>query len=114
MKEREVKMLSEEDANSLINDKLKEILDSYGKKAYLLTQEILLLSKTLDKEQQSRMIYLSEWNNYHSRPTVSAMRNLINRRNENGFNEVVSKDGKLWMIDEQKYFEWRKNRDADS
>lgn len=103
-------MLSAEETNELIEERKKEMLDSYGRKAYMLMSEILFLQGSLQEQKTSRMIYLSEWDKYHTKPTISAMRNLICRRKENGFDAVVSKDGKLWLIDEQKYFEWRKRR----
>lgn len=103
-------MLTIEDTNSLIENRMKEMLDTYGKKAYLLAQEILMLQKSISQEKPTRMIYLSEWGKYYSRPTVSAMRNLIARRSDNGFNKVCQKDGKLWLINEQAYLAWRDQR----
>lgn len=105
-------MLSVEDTNELIEERKKEMLDTYGRKAYMLMSEILMLNNSLHESPQTRMIYLSEWDKYHTKPTIKAMRNLIARRKENGFDEVVSKDGKLWLIDEQKYFRWRKKRNG--
>ena len=104
-------MLTAEDTNNIIEERMKEMLDTYGRKAYMLMSEILMLKNSLQQQVTTRLIYLSEWDKYHSKPTISAMRNLINRRKENGMEEygVLSKDRKLWLIDEQKFFEWRKS-----
>lgn len=106
-------MLSAEVTKDIIEERKKEMLDTYGRKAYMLMSEILMLQNSLHQEKQTRMIYLSEWDKYYTKPTIKAMRNLIARRKENGFDKVVRKDGKLWMIDEQEYLEWRKNRSKD-
>jgi len=101
-------------AEEIIEERKKEMLNTFGKKAYLLMSEILILQDKIRKKTESRKIYLTEWNKYYSKPTVKALRNLISRRYENGFNDVVSKDGKLWLIDEQKYFEWREKRNGNN
>lgn len=104
-------MLTTEETRQIIEERKKDMLENYGKKAYMLMSEILMLEQSLlNKPKESRLIYLAEWNVYHTRPTISAMRNLIAKRHENGFDEVCQKDGKLWLIDEQKYFKWREQR----
>lgn len=73
--------------------------------------EILTLERSLtETKPKTRFIQPVDWKNYHDKPTLSALRNLIARRKENGFERVLKRDGKLWYIDEQKYFEWKENR----
>lgn len=73
--------------------------------------EILTLERSLNEAKpKTRYIQPTDWNDYHEKPTLSALRNLIARRKTNGFDKVLKRDGKLWYIDEQKYFEWKENR----
>lgn len=83
--------------------------------AKIATLEILTLERSLNEAKpQTRFIQPVDWNKYHDKPTLSALRNLINRRKENGFEKVLKRDGKLWYINEQKYFEWKENRFAET
>ncbi len=103
--------LSREDTQKLIDRNLKEIETAYGSHARLLAAELLTLEKSLHTaEKETRYIKLTEWNLYHPSPSVSALRNYINERHKNGFDKVLEREGKLWYIDENKYFEWKKSR----
>lgn len=103
--------LSKEETQKLIDRNLKELAINYGEHARLLAAETLTLEKSLHKtEKETRYIPVPDWNMYHASPTVSAIRNYINKRNKNGFDKVLKRDGKLWYIDENKFFEWKKAR----
>lgn len=79
--------------------------------AKIAVLEILTFERSLNEAKpQTRYIQPVDWNKHHNKPTLSALRNLINRRKENGFEKVLKRDGKLWYINEQKYFEWKENR----
>ena len=60
----------------------------------------------------TRYIPVPSWNKYHEWPTVGGLRNLINKKDENGFAKVVKKVGKRVLIDEAAFFEWIDNRAA--
>ena len=103
--------LTKEETQKLIDRNLKELEITYGAHAKLLAAEILTLEKRLHcSEKETRYIPVPDWNMYHANPTVSAIRNYINNRRNNGFDSVLKRDGKLWYIDENKFFEWKKAR----
>lgn len=107
--------LSKEETQKLIDRNLKEIEIAYGSNARLLAAELLTLERNLHTaEKETRYIPVPDWNMYHASPTVSAIRNYINNRHKNGFNKVLKRDGKLWYIDENKFFEWKKARFRDT
>lgn len=102
--------LTSEEKKELIEEKIKAMEKLYGKAAKILTLEIINLTNDLNEKTQTRYIALPDWNLYHRKPTVSAIRNYITQRKTNGFDDVLRKDGKLWYIDEAKFFEWKENR----
>ena len=80
-----------------INTKIKDGEKKYGKDFKFLVLEIINLEKMLHpeqkEEQQSRLIPLARWNDYHDFPTVSALRQYKFRMNFNGFDEVIEHGG---------------------
>lgn len=102
--------LTSDEIKEVVKAKLDYIKGSYGTPAYLIVKEILDLKSRLSGSQTTRYIPVPQWNQYHKSPTVSAIRNYINNRHNNGFDKVLKRDGKLWYIDEQKYFEWKEEK----
>ena len=76
-----------------INTKIKDGEKKYGKDFKFLVLEIINLEKMLHpeqkEEQQSRLIPLVKWNEYHPDPSIKALRMLVFRKNENGFDKVI-------------------------
>lgn len=103
--------LSKTDREELIKEKITQIDKQYGKSAKLLVLEIINLQKDL-VECPSRRIPLPDFNLYHRKPTVSAIRNYIANRQNNGLEKsgALIKQGKLWELDENKFFKWYENR----
>lgn len=103
--------LTKEETQLLIDEKIESVEKDFGSRAKIAVLEILTLERSLtETKPKTRFIQPTDWNNYHAKPTLSALRNLISRRKTNGFDRVLKRDGKLWYIDEQKYFEWKENR----
>lgn len=102
----------------LTTDEIKEVIETrlnhlkviHGTPAYLMAKELLDLQTRLYDTQTTKYIPVPQWNEYHKSPTVSAIRNYINNRHNNGFDKVLKRDGKLWYIDERKFFEWKEER----
>lgn len=108
--------LSKEEIEELIEEKIQQGIEKYGKSFKLYAIELVNLVKTLNNEekpQQSRIIPLSEWGKFHNYPTVSALRQYYFKREENGFSEVVeyggNNNGRI-LLDETKVFEWLRSR----
>lgn len=59
--------------------------------------------------QQTRLIPVTKWNEYHAWPPVGGLRHLIFYEHTNGFNCCVVRVGRRVLIDEDKFFEWTKN-----
>lgn len=57
----------------------------------------------------TRYIPVPDWNKYHPWPPLGGLRNLIHKKDENGFDKVVKKVGKRVLIDEQAFMEWVNN-----
>ena len=52
------------------------------------------------------LIPVSKWNEFHPYPTVKSLRQIIFRRNKNGFEKVLRKVGGRLYICEKDYFAW--------
>ena len=93
----------------LIDDKIAAAKKEFGAGVELVILEILGLQKLLapDKEKKSREIPLTMWNEYYPDPSVPALRMLVFRSSENGFDEVITRRGKRILIKEDAYFEWK-------
>lgn len=112
--------------NSEIENKIKEKLDDavkkYGSDIKFTIFEIVSLEKMLIEpnkitQEPSRVIPLSEWNDYHSYPTIGALRQYRFYGEQNGFNEVIEyggNSGGRLLINEQKFFHWLNKRKASN
>lgn len=99
--------LSKEEIEAIISDKAETMQKEYGKKAYMLLQEILTFVEKLNgAEKRSRIIPVPDWDKFHTYPTVSAIRNYINKANKNGFDKVFFKKGVKNFIVEDEMFRW--------
>lgn len=94
----------------IINEKIKTGKEKFGKEFEFLAIELLGLQKLLapELEKESREIPVTMWNDYYPDPSVPALRMLIFRRKENGFDKVITRRGKRILIKEKEYFEWKK------
>lgn len=109
--------ISKEEIEARIDSLLAEGEKKYGK-AFRNDFIVLLgLVKMLNPEKQteksSRIIPLSEWNNYHSYPTKGSLYQFHYERETNGFDYCVEhggKNGKRILINEDKFWEWHKDR----
>ncbi len=55
----------------------------------------------------TRLILLTQWNKYHSYPTLGGLRVLRFNGDKNEFNKkVVKRIGTRILLDEKAYFEW--------
>jgi hypothetical protein len=55
---------------------------------------------------RTRLIPLTRWDEFHPWPTRSALRHMVVKSGENGFNEVIRRVGKRVLIDEDAFFAW--------
>lgn len=108
--------LTKEEIDNLIEEKIQQGIEKYGKTFKLFSIELVNLIKSLNENtspQKNEIIPLSEWNKYHKYPTVPALRQYYFKRAINGFDKVVeyggNKNGRI-LINEYKLFEWLKSR----
>lgn len=103
--------VNKQEIEKLMERKIASGVKAYGKEFRIHVLEILGLYKLTipEEEKPDRLIPLARWNDFHADPTVSALRNLWNRRDENGFGAVVEHRGTRLLINERKYFEWKEN-----
>jgi len=99
----------------MITDKIQIGKKKFGSEFEVYIVELLGLHKMLspEPEEKEREIPLSEWNKYYADPSVPALRMLWARREENGFEQVISKRGKRLLIKEKSYFRWRAMQKAN-
>lgn len=58
----------------------------------------------------TRYIPVTDWNKYHNWPPVGGIRHLIYERHKNGFDKVLKRPTRKWLIDEEAFFVWLKER----
>ena len=58
----------------------------------------------------SRLIPVTKWNQFHAWPPLGGLRHLIAERETNGFKDVLLRPTRVWLIDEDKFFEWMKTK----
>lgn len=108
--------LQKEEIEEMISEKIAQGVEKYGKSFKLYSFELIKLIKSLNTattHPTSRIIPLSEWDNYHPYPTVPALRQYYFKRQTNGFDSVVvhgGNNGGRILIDEAKFFDWLKSR----
>jgi hypothetical protein len=54
----------------------------------------------------TRLIALTDWNDYHSWPPQGGLRHLVFHAKTNKFDQVVRRIGRRVLIDEAAFFEW--------
>lgn len=54
----------------------------------------------------SRLIPVTKWQEYHMYPTLGALRALIFKAKENGFDKVIRRIGGRVLVNEDAYFQW--------
>jgi hypothetical protein len=101
---------NKEDIEYLLSKKMSEYEKTYGKDFKFAVIEVVGLEKQLNPEptqvKETRLIPLVKWNNYHPEPTVKALRMLVYKKDENGFDRVVVRRGSRVLINENEYFKW--------
>lgn len=58
-------------------------------------------------------IPVTEWNSHHSWPPLGGLRHLIFHAQTNGFHKVIKRCGRRILIDEQAFFEWIEEQNAN-
>ena len=54
----------------------------------------------------TRLIPLTQWNEYHPWPPPGGLRHLVFHERTNGFHTVIRKVGRRVLLDEQEFFNW--------
>ncbi|WP_373531541.1 hypothetical protein [Vampirovibrio sp.] len=57
-------------------------------------------------EQQTRLIPVTKWPEYHAWPPLGGLRHLIFFEKTNGFHHCVRRVGRRVLIDEHAFFKW--------
>ena len=60
----------------------------------------------MNTERHTRLIPVTNWNNYHPWPPLGGLRHLVFNRARNGFGAVVRRCGRRVLIDEAAFFAW--------
>lgn len=101
--------LNKDEIQMAIDSEIETGVKKYGIGFKIALLKVISLEKLLNPEKkETRLIPLIKWNDYHSDPSVPALRMLVFRKDENGFNDVIERRGRRILINESKYFEWRK------
>ena len=66
------------------------------------------IKECMVEQKEEKLIPLVQWNKHHPDPSIPALRMLVFRKDENGFDDVIERRGRRILINESKYFEWRK------
>lgn len=107
---------SKEDIERLQEQKLQDAEKKFGPEFKMRLIEILALERQLPAQniaKESRKIPLSRWNDYHDYPTVASLRQYYFYKEQNGFDYCIEhggNNGGRLIINEDKFFEWHKNR----
>lgn len=98
---------------NLIAQKIQAGKKKFGLEFEMVLLEILGLQKLLtpEKNEESREIPLTRWNDYHPDPSVPALRMLVFRSKENGFDMAITRRGNRILIKEADYFKWKELRE---
>ena len=54
----------------------------------------------------TRLIPVSDWENYHAWPPIGGLRYLIFNSKSNGINKAIRRVGRRVLIDETAFFQW--------
>lgn len=61
-----------------------------------------------------RLIAVTDWTKYHSWPPLGGLRHLVFNEKTNGFDRVIKRVGRRVLIDEDAFFEWVNEKDAEA
>lgn len=64
----------------------------------------------MEEKIQNRLIQVTRWNDFHQWPPIGGLRHLIFEREENGFEKVLKRPSRVWLIDEKAFFKWVEER----
>lgn len=56
--------------------------------------------------KKTRLIPLTNWNDFHCWPPSGGLRHLVFHAHSNGFHKVVKRIGRRVLIDEEAFFVW--------
>lgn len=109
--------LDKQEIQDALDNQILQAEKIYGKDVKFTILNIIglvkMLAPNIAEEKPSRLIPLSEWDNYHIYPTVGALRQYYFRRKSNGFEYCIihgGEKGTRLLIDENKFFEWHNSR----
>ena len=60
-----------------------------------------------------RLIPLPQWNRHHPWPPIGGLRHLVFHAKSNGFDKVVKRVGRRVLLDEQAFFVWVDEQNAE-
>ncbi len=60
----------------------------------------------------TRLIPVSDWNNYHPWPPLGGLRHMVFHGSKTGFSKVVKRIGRRVLIDERKFFEFIEEKNS--
>ena len=63
-------------------------------------------------QTQTRLIPITDWNQYHPWPPTGGMRHLRFHENAKGFSGAFIKVGRRVLVDEARFFECVKNQEG--
>nr|WP_320114246.1 hypothetical protein [uncultured Desulfuromonas sp.] len=64
------------------------------------------------KATKNNLIPVTKWNDFHTWPPIGGLRHLIFYEKTNGFSHCIVRVGRRVLIDEEKFFEWAKMKNA--
>lgn len=60
----------------------------------------------MDLASRTRLIPVTDWNDYHPWPPVGGLRHLIFNADTNGFSKAIRRVGRRVLIDEAAFYAW--------
>ncbi len=60
----------------------------------------------MNEPKNTRIIPLTEWNEFHSWPPIGGLRYYVFGAKNNGFDKVIRRVGRRILIDEASFFRW--------
>lgn len=112
--------MNKDDLQAAIDLEIADGEKQYGFDFKIRIIKILSLERMLHPdcaEKKSRIIPLTKWNDYHPYPSVGTLYQYKFNGERNGFNSCIERGGvkgNRILINEDKFWEWHKNRNANS
>lgn len=106
----------EKQIDTIIEEGKKKFGEEFESQCIILIGLVKMLNPDKQADRPSRIIPLSEWENYHSYPTKGSLYQFHFEREINGFDYCVEhggKNGKRILINEDKFWEWHRNRQKE-